>query len=156
MPATKDTIRIGTEEATVMVASSETDGAIFAMEVAMPPGGGPPMMHRHRPAEIYRVDRGELTLYVENPEGTAERILAGPGEVVLIPANRSHTIRNESDAEAKAFAIFAPGDAIEGFFRAAGELASTGAPAMEEVLALAEGNGIEFVGPIPESATGDR
>ncbi len=30
----------------------------------MPPGGGPPVMHRHDPGEVYYVERGEFTFYI--------------------------------------------------------------------------------------------
>ena len=30
----------------------------------MPPGGGPPLLHRHAPSEIYHVLDGEFTFYV--------------------------------------------------------------------------------------------
>ncbi|WP_152690725.1 cupin domain-containing protein [Jiangella alkaliphila] len=40
---------------------AQTGGPIFAVETRMPPGGGPPIMHRHEPGEIYHVLSGEFS-----------------------------------------------------------------------------------------------
>ena len=132
-----DTLSVGTDELTFRVTSAESDGALLAVEVRLPAGGGPPALHRHAAAEIYRVERGELTIYLED-----DRITAGPGAVVNIPAGRAHTVRNESAAEAHAYVVFAPGTEIERFMRAAGALA---APGPAEVMALAGRHGIEML-----------
>jgi mannose-6-phosphate isomerase-like protein (cupin superfamily) len=133
----KDKILVGTDEAILHVASD----ALLAMEVRMAPGGGPPFLHRHDPEEIYRVERGALTLYVEDDDGEVERHTAGPGDVVHIPAGRAHTVRNESDEDATAYVVFAPGAPMERFFRAAAALESG-----DDILALATRHGIEMVG----------
>jgi mannose-6-phosphate isomerase-like protein (cupin superfamily) len=132
-----DTLSVGTDELTFRVTSAESDGALLAVEVRLPAGGGPPVLHRHAAAEIYRVERGELTIYVED-----DRIAAGPGAVVSIPGGRAHTVRNESASEAQAYVVFAPGTEIERFMRAAGALAE---PDPAAVLALAERHGIEML-----------
>ena len=132
-----DTLSVGTDELTFRVTSAQSDGALLAVEVRLPAGGGPPAMHRHAAAEVYRVERGELAIYLED-----DRIAATPGSVVHIPGGRAHTVRNESDADAHAYVVFTPGTEIEHFFRAAGALA---APGPAEVMALAERHGIEML-----------
>jgi mannose-6-phosphate isomerase-like protein (cupin superfamily) len=132
-----DTLSVGTDELTFRVTSEESDGALLAVEVRLPAGGGPPALHRHAAAEIYRVERGELAIYVED-----DRTAAGPGAVVSIPGGRAHTVRNETEADAHAYVVFAPGAEIERFMRAAGALAH---PAPAEVMALAERHGIEML-----------
>jgi mannose-6-phosphate isomerase-like protein (cupin superfamily) len=67
-------IRVGHDDITIHVDSEESGGALLAVEVRMPPGGGPPAMHRHPSAEVYRVERGELAIYRED-----ERIPAPAG-----------------------------------------------------------------------------
>ena len=59
-----NTIRAGLDEITVLADSDQTGGALFAVRVRMPPGGGPPVMHRHDPGEVYLVQRGEFTFYI--------------------------------------------------------------------------------------------
>jgi mannose-6-phosphate isomerase-like protein (cupin superfamily) len=122
-------LRVGSDEIAVHVSS----GTLLAVEVTIPPGGGPPAMHRHPSEELYRVETGDLAIYVED-----ERIAAGPGTVVHIPGGVAHNVRNESDAEAHAYVVFSPGTEFEAFVRAVAEQ-----PA--EIVALAEQHGIEFV-----------
>jgi len=123
---------------------------VAVFEVRMPPGGGPPMLHRYEPFELYRVLSGELAVYIEGRDGAVRRTVAGPGTVVPIGAGLEHTVRNESDAEAEAVVVFSPGEPMERFARAAGDLGG-GPPSEEEVLALARAHGIEVTRPIEEA-----
>lgn len=143
-------LRVGGDELTFRVTSAATGGALLAVEVRMPAGGGPPALHRHAAEEVYRVERGELVLYVEDEAGDVRRTRAAAGDVVHIPGGRAHTVRNESRADALAYVVFAPGSEMEGFVRAAGALAGT--PRIEDVLALAERHGVEMAGPVPAPA----
>ena len=129
----KDRLLVGSDEAIVHVASE----ALLAIEVQMPPGGGPPALHAHESEEIYRVERGTLTMYLEDDAGELERRAAGPGDVVHLPGGRPHTVRNESGEEAAAYVVFSPGRPIERFFRAAAALPPGG-----DVLALAAHHGL--------------
>jgi oxalate decarboxylase/phosphoglucose isomerase-like protein (cupin superfamily) len=145
----EDRLTVGADELTFRVTSEETRGALLTADVRMPAGGGPPMLHRHAAAEVYRVDRGELAMYLEDDAGEVVRIAAGPGAVVPIAGGRAHTIRNESAAEALAYVAFAPGAGIERFMRAAGALSEAGPPDPADVVALAQRHGIEMTGPVP-------
>ncbi|QJY45509.1 cupin domain-containing protein [Pseudonocardia broussonetiae] len=152
--ATCECLRLGTDDVTVLMSSAQSGGALFAIELRMPPGGGPPVMHRHEPAEVYFVQRGEFTVYTGElgPDGgwtAVQRVTAGPGDVVPLAGGVPHTFRNESDAEAVAFCVHAPGTAFEGFVRAGAALAAQGEPSMDQVLDIAARNGIELLGPIP-------
>jgi mannose-6-phosphate isomerase-like protein (cupin superfamily) len=148
MTTTGERIRLGGDEVTVRVGSAESDGAVLAVEVRIPPGGGPPGLHRHDPAETYRVERGELAIYLGGAGvgDDVERIVAGAGAVVHIPAGREHTVRNESGHEAAAYVTFVPGAPMEGFIRAA---AALGDAPMEEVLAVASRHGVALTRPVP-------
>lgn len=146
--ATAEQIRLGEDDLVVLATSEQTAGALFALEITMRPGGGPPVMHRHAPAEIYFVTKGEFTFDVG--EGAdARRVTAGAGDVVPLRGGTPHTIRNESQSEAVAQVVHTPGPPMEEFTRAAAKLATDGAPDMTEVLAMAERHGIEMLGPIP-------
>jgi mannose-6-phosphate isomerase-like protein (cupin superfamily) len=133
-------LSLGGDEVVLRCTSEQSGGALLAIEVRIPPGGGPPVLHRHEPVELYRVDEGELTFHLEDGP-----LRAKGGTVVAIPGGSEHTVRNESDREARAFVVFAPGAAMEGFIRSAAEL---GSPAMDEVLALAAAHGIEMTRPV--------
>ena len=146
---TADRLQVGADELTFRVTGEQSDGALLAIEVRLPAGGGPPALHRHAPAEVYRVERGELAIYIEDDAGEVDRIAASPDSVVYIPSGRAHTVRNESDAHAEAYVVFTPATEIEHFFRAAGALAD---PA--EIVALAERHGIEMLRSRSTSPTG--
>jgi quercetin dioxygenase-like cupin family protein len=139
---------MGTDQITVLATSAQTGGALFAVEVRMQPGGGPPVMHRHDPGEVYHILEGEFTFYLGSG-ADAQRVTAATGDVVALAGGTPHTIRNESDAEAVAFVVHAPGPPMEGFSRAAAALAAHGTPSMADVLGIAAQHGIEILGPIP-------
>jgi mannose-6-phosphate isomerase-like protein (cupin superfamily) len=148
-PPELETLRVGADEITVLAGTADTSGDLFAVELRMAPGGGPPVMHRHAPSEVYRVLAGEMTFYITGTDGRTRRRVAGVGETVTMAGDTPHTIRNESAQEAVAFGVHAPGGVMEGFSRAAAALAADGPPAMEDVLAVAERHGIEMLGPVP-------
>jgi hypothetical protein len=93
---------------------------------------------------------GEFIFYLGAPAGTVRRLRASAGDVVPLAGNTPHTIRNESNTEAVAFVVHAPGAPMEGFSRAAAALAVSGSPSMADILAVAQQNGIELLGPVPE------
>jgi mannose-6-phosphate isomerase-like protein (cupin superfamily) len=140
-------LRVGGDLLEVRMSSEESDGALFAYDVSLAPGGGPPHLHRHEAVEVFKVEQGELTFYLADHDGEVDRRTAGPGEVVAIPGDREHTIRNEAAAAARAFAILSPGDRMEHFARAAAALGADATPA--RVSALAADNGIEITRPLP-------
>jgi oxalate decarboxylase/phosphoglucose isomerase-like protein (cupin superfamily) len=143
-----DELQVGSDRIRFHVTAAQTAGALVAAEVRMPPGGGPPVLHRHGPAEIYRVERGELAFYVEDDDAEVRRLTASPGSVVPIAGGRAHTIRNETGDEALAYVVYAPGAPMEAFVRAAATLPAP--PSMDAVLDLAQRHGIEMAGPVPE------
>jgi mannose-6-phosphate isomerase-like protein (cupin superfamily) len=140
---------LGTDEITVLATSEQTGGALFAVEIRMPPGGGPPVLHRHDPGEVYYVRSGEFTFYVGDPDTSIRRTTAAAGDVVPLAGRTPHTIRNESDADAVAFVVHAPGAPMENFCRAVAALAPHGVPSIDAVLEIAARHGIELLGPIP-------
>ena len=144
-----DRMVVGEDEVTFHLTSDRSDGALVALEVRIPAGGGPPMLHRHEPFELYRVERGELAFYIEGEREAVTRTVAGAGSVVAIPGGREHTVRNESGGESTAFVIFSPGAEMERFVRAAGDLGEAG---IEAVLALAAAHGVELTRPLEEVA----
>jgi mannose-6-phosphate isomerase-like protein (cupin superfamily) len=144
------TIRVGSDLLDVVVSGEESSGAAFAARVTIPAGGGPPMLHRHDSFELYRIDEGELCFYRAGDGEQVERTVAATGELVAIPGGQEHTIRNESQREAHALVVFAPGTDMEPFFRAAAALDE---PAPEAVMALAAEHGIQTTRPIPDGVS---
>ena len=139
-------LTVGHDEVVFRLSSEENPEGLLAMDVRIPAGGGPPMLHRHLPAELYRLDDGELAFYVATESGDVNRTIATAGEVIHIPGGREHTIRNESGREAAAFVVFAPGGSMEQFIRAAAAAGEDTGPA--EVIAIAGQHGIEMTRPL--------
>jgi quercetin dioxygenase-like cupin family protein len=127
-----NSLTVGGDELTFRVTSEQTGGALVAVEVRMAPGGGPPMRHTHAAAEVYHVQSGEFTVYLDG-----ERIPAPAGAVVPIAGGREHTIRNESGAEARAYVVFAPGAEMEAFVREAATATDLAAVARRHGVMLA-------------------
>jgi quercetin dioxygenase-like cupin family protein len=133
-------LRIGHDEVAVRLTTADTGGKLLAFDVTMPPGGGPPALHRHAPAEVYRVLEGEFAFYLDDT-----RTVEPAGAVVHIAGGREHTIRNESGAPARAYVTFLDGaEQMEGFMRSAAEAAS-----IDEVMQAATRHGIEITRPLP-------
>ncbi|WP_285653623.1 cupin domain-containing protein [Actinomycetospora sp. NBRC 106375] len=148
--ATAECLRLGGDEIVVLATSEATDGALFAVLVRMPPGGGPPVMHRHAPGEVYHVLTGEFAFSIADDDGRVTRTTATAGEVMPLAGGTPHTIRNETGVAAEAFVVHAPGAPMEGFSRAVAALAAEREPTMDAVLTVAAQNGIELLGPVPE------
>lgn len=146
-----DEVTVGRDRVLFKVTSEQTDGEVAVCDVTIPPGGGPPMLHRHDPFELYLVRNGELAFYLEGDDGAVARTVAGPGTVVPIDGRLEHTVRNESDEDAEAVVVFSPGETMERFARAAGDLSQDRVPGVEQVLALAKAHGIEITRSIEEA-----
>ncbi|HET9423512.1 MAG TPA: cupin domain-containing protein [Nocardioides sp.] len=151
-PATAERLKVGPDEMKVLASTADTGGALFALEMRMAPGGGPPVMHRHASGEVYHVIEGEFTFHLGLGDD-ARQVTARAGDTVPMAGGTPHTIRNESDADAVAFVVHAPGAPLEDFSRAAALLAAEREPTIEDVLALAERHGIDMLGPIPAETT---
>jgi quercetin dioxygenase-like cupin family protein len=135
-----EALQVGGDEIRLRLTSAESGGGAIAFEVEMQPGGGPPSLHRHPSLEVYRVEEGELILYLGE-----ERTPVTAGEVAFIPGGAEHTIRNESDRAARAFVLLSPGGELESFARAAAALES---PEPADVMRLAAESGIEITRPL--------
>jgi mannose-6-phosphate isomerase-like protein (cupin superfamily) len=152
-PMPGDEVTVGRQRIIFKLTSEQSAGEVSVFDVRIPPGGGPPMLHCHDPFELYRVRSGELAIYLEGSDGAVARTVAGPGAVVPIEGGLEHTVRNESDQEAKATVVFSPGEPMERFAYAAGDLGRERAPGQDEVLALAEAHGIEITRSIEDALT---
>ena len=136
-------LMVGSDEITLHVTSDASAGALVACDVTIPAGGGPPGMHRHPSAEVYRGDEGVLALYLENEAGGCSGSRSRLATSCTSPAGartRSATSRPSTRAPTS---TFVPGTEMEQFVRAV-------ASRPQDVVALAQRHGIEFTGPVPE------
>ena len=147
MPDTRRSV--GGAELTVLATTQETNGDLFAVELRMPPGGGPPVMHRHAPSEVYRILSGEFTFYLTGPTGhhpPRGRAGGGGDDRRKRPAHCPQRVGRGCGRRAGSRARRAHG----GVPAARPRLAADHEPTIDEVLAIAERNGIELLGPVPD------
>ena len=102
---------------TFLVTGAESDGAYFAMEAVVPPGGGPPLHTHSHENETFYVLEGNCTFQLED-----KTIVAGPGDFVNIPIGTRHFFRNDSADNVRLVLTFTP-SGIEKFFEETLELA---------------------------------
>ena len=70
---------------------TEYDVGVCLIFVDAPPGGGP-RLHRHPYEEIFIVQEGSGLFTLGD-----DRLEAGPGDIVIVPATVPHTFRNTGD-----------------------------------------------------------
>src|SRR5687768_5362742 len=79
--ATAECLKVGYDEMKVLASTADNGGALFALEMRMAPGGGPPVMHRHASGEVYYVIEGEFTFHLGLGDD-ARRVTARAGDTV--------------------------------------------------------------------------
>ena len=121
--------------------SAETGNRFCCIECTVPPGSGvPPHTHAHEDEAFY-VLAGEIVL--DSADQPAPLRL-GAGSFFFGPRGRQHAFRNEGHAVARMLVFCTPGAGIERMFTemdAAGRR-SGGAPAMDEIFAIAGRAGV--------------
>lgn len=139
--ASTDVIRLGGARMRVLFSDSGAGFSLF--EETTEPNSGPPL-HLHRNEdEFFRVLDGHYLFRAG--ETTVE---AQPGDTVFVPRGIAHCFWNVGDSPGRLFMGFQPAGA-ERFFDAFATAGLSLPEDMERVVALAEGYGIEFVGPNP-------
>jgi quercetin dioxygenase-like cupin family protein len=93
-----------------LITGAETDGAYFAMEAIVPPGGGPPPHIHRNEDETFYVLEGRCAFRLGD-----ETITATAGDFVNVPRGHVHCFHNASDAPARLILTFTPAG-IERFF----------------------------------------
>ena len=88
---------------TFLVTGEESDGAYFAMEALVPPGGGPPPHIHTRDDETFYVLEGEIEFLLGE-----ERITAGRGDFVNVPRGTVHRFTNTGTETARLVLTFTP------------------------------------------------
>jgi quercetin dioxygenase-like cupin family protein len=95
---------------TFLVTGEESNGAYFAMEAVVPPGGGPPLHTHASENETFYVLEGHCTFHLGE-----KVIVAGPGDFVNIPIGTRHFFHNDSAEPVRLILTFTP-SGIEKFF----------------------------------------
>jgi quercetin dioxygenase-like cupin family protein len=87
---------------TILVGGAETGGRYTLIDVLVPPGGGPPP-HRHDFEELFTLLEGEVEFTFRG-----QKLTAGAGTTVNIPANAPHAFANRSGKVARLLCLCAP------------------------------------------------
>ena len=134
------------EQVASVLADDRRDGGHPVLAERTAGGGKMPPLHTRDEGEAYRVIRGIVTFFVGG-----ETISAGPGDVVVAPAEVERTFRVESDhatwvvlTHVRSLARF------DDWHRAVSEPVDGGWTSIEEaatVASIASANGIRLVGP---------
>jgi mannose-6-phosphate isomerase-like protein (cupin superfamily) len=83
---------------TIKAGGAHTSGRIVMMEVTVPPGGGPPGLHRHESAEVFYVLEGTFEFTAAaNPDHSGPGTVTtrvGAGDVVAMACYAWHNFKN--------------------------------------------------------------
>jgi quercetin dioxygenase-like cupin family protein len=111
------------ERITFRTTAAETGGELVAIDLELPPGARVPgTLHIH-PAQEERFEVVEGTMRFRMRR---ERVVAGPGEVVVVPAGVPHDFANDGDEPALVRVEIRPALKMEQLFETAVGLAEEG------------------------------
>ena len=99
---------------TILVSGKDTAGRYSAIDMLVPPGGGPPP-HRHDFEEMFTLLEGEIEFTFRGAKTVVQA-----GTTINIPANAPHFFRNVSGKTARMLCMCAPAGQEE-FFLAIGK-----------------------------------
>jgi mannose-6-phosphate isomerase-like protein (cupin superfamily) len=108
-----------TDVTTVKASGRHTSGNLLVIEVNVPPGGGPPVLHRHEYAETFLFQAGDFEVSTLDADGTPSTFVVTAGDTVSIPSMAWHNFKNVGDAPGRFIAVHSPA-VMEGFMREIG------------------------------------
>jgi quercetin dioxygenase-like cupin family protein len=103
---------------TILVSGKDTAGRYSAIDMLVPPGGGPPP-HRHDFEEMFTVIEGTVEFTFRG-----EKFVAQPGTTLNVPANAPHSFRNATSDPARLLCVCSPAGQEE-FFMEIGTVVET-------------------------------
>jgi quercetin dioxygenase-like cupin family protein len=111
------------ERITIRRTAAETDGELLAIDLELPPGGHVPGgQHIHpKQGERFQVVEGTMRFRMGR-----KRVVAGPGEVVVVPPGQKHDFANAGDEDALVRVEVQPALRMEELFETAVGLAEDG------------------------------
>ena len=130
-------------DVTSIVSGADTGGAYAMVEEASRPYAGPPVHKHSREDEAFYVLEGEYEVQLGD-----QVIRATPGSFVFAPRGIPHTFQCVGTNPGRVHITISPAG-FERFLEEISEMASTGPPDMQKVVALAGKYGLEFLGPPP-------
>ena len=111
---------LGSDIVTVKAGSQETSGTMLALEVIVPQGGGPPVLHRHVYAETFYFLEGEFVVSTVDSDYRLTTIKVQPGDTIAIPSMAWHNFKNVSDKQGR-FLVVHSSPVMEGLLQELGQ-----------------------------------
>jgi mannose-6-phosphate isomerase-like protein (cupin superfamily) len=105
---------------TVKASARHTSGNLLVVEVNVPPGGGPPALHRHGYAEAFLFQEGEFEVSTVDEEDYAlSTFRVTVGDTVSVPSMVWHNFKNVGADPGRFIAVHSPA-VMEDFMREIG------------------------------------
>lgn len=124
----------------VMLDGEQTSGTISVMCEQTLPGGGPPLHVHSNEDEVFLVDEGQISYFVDG-----QWTQVGVGGVVYLPKGAAHCYRNIGSIPSRHWIITFP-SGFEKFFAAcADEFAKDGGPDADRISEIHRNHGIELL-----------
>ena len=111
---------VGTDVTTIKASGRDTSGNLLVLEVNVPPGGGPPVLHRHGYAETFLFQEGEFEVSTLDSDDALSTVRVTAGDTVSIPSMAWHNFKYVGAAPGKFIAIHSPA-VMEAFMREIGQ-----------------------------------
>lgn len=108
-----------TDVTTIKASGRNTSGKLLVLEVTVPPGGGPPVHHRHAYAEVFLFQEGEFEVSTVDEDYVLSALRVGPGDTVSIPSMAWHNFKNVGEEPGRFIAVHSPA-VMEEFMREIG------------------------------------
>jgi mannose-6-phosphate isomerase-like protein (cupin superfamily) len=108
-----------TDVTTVRASGRHTSGNLLVIEVNVPPGGGPPFLHRHGYAEAFLFQEGEFEVSTVDEDFALSTCRVTAGETVSVPSMVWHNFKNVGATPGRFIAVHSPA-VMEDFMREIG------------------------------------
>jgi len=99
---------VGADVATIKVSGRDTSGGLLVLESIVPPGGGPPVLHRHPFPETFYVLEGEFEFSTVDANNALSTVSATVGANVFVPSTVWHNFKNVGATPGRFLAIHSP------------------------------------------------
>jgi mannose-6-phosphate isomerase-like protein (cupin superfamily) len=111
---------VGADVTTIKASGRDTSGNLLVLEVTVPPGGGPPTLHRHAYSEVFRFLEGDFEVSTLDDNDAPSTVRVAAGDTVSIPSMAWHNFKNVGVTPGTFIAIHSPA-VMEEFVREIGQ-----------------------------------
>jgi mannose-6-phosphate isomerase-like protein (cupin superfamily) len=98
----------GTDVTTIRASSDTTSGKMLMLEVTVPAGGGPPVLHRHEYTEIFYFLEGEFEVSTADEALAVSTLQLKSGDTLSVPSMAWHNFKNVGSIPGKFLVIHSP------------------------------------------------